>query len=98
MIAKGNEKVGTVASVLVDEERNRFRYFVIDIGFWILGPKILLPIGLGLIVDVDRCVYVEKFTKEQILDLPKYDQTLLGDRNYEAQVQSYYRQLLEALN
>ena len=35
--AEGNDdKVGTVNDILVDEE-GRFRYLVVDLGFWIFG-------------------------------------------------------------
>lgn len=35
---EGDEKVGTVSDILVDEE-GRLRYFVVDLGFWILVRK-----------------------------------------------------------
>ncbi len=36
--AEGDEKIGTVSDALVDEQGN-FRYFVVDLGFWIFGKK-----------------------------------------------------------
>jgi uncharacterized protein YrrD len=36
---KTREKIGSIETALVDEE-GRFRYFVIDTGFWIFGKKV----------------------------------------------------------
>ena len=36
---KTRDKIGSIETALVDEE-GRFRYFVIDTGFWIFGKKI----------------------------------------------------------
>ena len=66
-----HEKVGTVTDVLVDEEGN-FRYLVVDLGFWIFGKKVLLPIGRSRIdYDADR-VYAIGMTREQAENLPAF--------------------------
>jgi len=39
-----NEKIGTVNDIIVDDQ-GQFRYLAIDLGFWIFGKKILLPVG-----------------------------------------------------
>lgn len=98
VIAKDDEKIGSVETVLVDREYNRSRYFVVDMGFWVFGQKILIPVGLGLIVDADRSVYVAKFTKDQLKDAPKYDESLINDSRYQAQVNQYYHKLLGTIN
>lgn len=98
VIAKGDEKVGTVETLLIDEESGRFRYFVIDLGFWIFGKKVLLPIGLGLIVDVDRSVYVEQLTQEQFKTLPEYHENSLTDYGYTAQLEASDRQLFATIH
>ncbi len=95
VIAKGDEKVGSVENILVDENSGRFLYLIVDTGFWILGKKVLLPIGLGLIVYMDRRVYVEKLTKEQVKNLPEYKENITIDRDYEEQVRAVYRPLVE---
>jgi hypothetical protein len=86
VIAKGDEKVGTVASVLVEDRSQRIRYLVVDAGFWLLGKKLLLPIGLAEIVYMDRQVYVENLTKEQIKALPEYQDNITANSSYEEQI------------
>ena len=40
----GDERIGSVNDVLVDEE-GHFRYLIISTGAWIFGKKVMLPIG-----------------------------------------------------
>lgn len=85
------QKIGTVKDVLVDES-GRFRYLVIDTGVWVLGKKVLLPVGRSR-MDLDsRRVYAVGLTsKEQAERLPDYDPTMSVDYNYEEQVRDIYR-------
>ena len=94
VIAKGGEKVGSVTNVLVDEQTGCIRYFVVDTGFWVLGKKVLLPIGLGQIVYMDRHVYVKGLTQEQVKALPQYSDDITIDPNYEEQIRSVLRPLV----
>ncbi|MCC5617857.1 DUF2382 domain-containing protein [Nostoc sp. CHAB 5836] len=86
-----DEKVGTVSDVLVDEE-GHFRYLVVDLGFWIFGKKVLLPIGRARIdYNVDR-VYTIGLTREQAEDLPEFNGRETLDYDYEERVRGVYRQ------
>ena len=86
-----DEKVGTVSDVLVDEE-GHFRYLVVDLGFWIFGKKVLLPIGRARIdYNVDR-VYTIGLTREQAENLPEFDERQTLDYDYEERVRGVYRQ------
>ncbi|MEH2169475.1 MAG: DUF2382 domain-containing protein [Nostoc sp.] len=86
-----DEKVGTVSDVLVDEE-GHFRYLVVDLGFWIFGKKVLLPIGRARIdYNVDR-VYTIGLTREQAEDLPEFNERQTLDYDYEERVRGVYRQ------
>ncbi|WP_373528518.1 DUF2382 domain-containing protein [Nostoc sp.] len=86
-----DEKVGTVNDVLVDEE-GHFRYLVVDLGFWIFGKKVLLPIGRSRIdYNVDR-VYTVGLTREQAEDLPEFNERQTLDYDYEERVRGVYRQ------
>jgi uncharacterized protein (TIGR02271 family) len=76
----GNEKVGSVDDILVDD-RGSFRYFVINTGVWILGKKTLLPIGLARIDTTHRRVYADTLSKSQVEGLPEFDS--LDSVNYE---------------
>lgn len=86
-----DEKIGTVNDVLVDEE-GHFRYLVVDLGFWIFGKKVLLPIGRARIdYNVDR-VYTIGLTREQAEDLPEFNERQSLDYDYEERVRGVYRQ------
>ncbi|MEH2068195.1 MAG: DUF2382 domain-containing protein [Nostoc sp.] len=85
-----DEKVGTVNDVLVDEE-GHFRYLVVDLGFWIFGKKVLLPIGRAHIDYNSDRVYTIGLTREQAEDLPEFDERQALDYDYEERVRGVYR-------
>ncbi|WP_017716926.1 DUF2382 domain-containing protein [Kamptonema formosum] len=86
-----NEKIGSVHDALVDET-GRFRYLVIDTGFWIFGKKVLLPIGRCRIDADNRRVYATGLaSKKQAEDLPEYDERMTVDYDYEERVRGVYR-------
>jgi uncharacterized protein (TIGR02271 family) len=84
------EKIGTVSDVLVDDQ-GRFRYFVVDLGFWIFGKKVLLPIGKSRIDYTKQCIYARGLTKEQAENLPEYNERMTNDFDYEERVRKVYR-------
>lgn len=85
-----DEKIGTVNDVLVDEE-GHFRYFIVDLGFWIFGKKVLLPVGRTRVdYDADR-VYAVGLTREQAEDLPEFNEDMALDYDYEERVRGVYR-------
>lgn len=86
----GDEKIGSVYDILV-EENGRFRYLVIDTGFWIFGKKVLLPIGRGSVDYANERIYAKGLTKEQAENLPEYDDDMTVDRDYEERVRKIYR-------
>ncbi|MFW6357855.1 MAG: DUF2382 domain-containing protein [Chroococcales cyanobacterium] len=86
-----NDKIGTVHDILVDET-GRFRYLVIDTGFWIFGKKVLLPIGRCRTDYDHHNVYALGLTsKEQAERLPEYHEGMAVDYEYEERVRSGYR-------
>lgn len=86
----GVEKIGSVEDVLVDES-GKFRYLVVNTGIWILGKKVLLPIGRARIDYNDDRVYTENLTKEQAEALPEFTDDKLIDYDHEEQVRNVYR-------
>lgn len=88
----GNDRIGSVDDVLVDEE-GRFRYLVINTGAWIFGKRVLLPIGRARIDYNARRVYADALTKDQVEQLPTYSDDMLRDYDYdyEEQVRGVYR-------
>jgi len=83
------EKIGTVSDALVDDQ-GQFRYLIVDLGFWIFGKKVLLPIGRGKMDSSSDRVYVS-MTKQQAEDLPEYKEGMALDYDYEEQVRGVYR-------
>ncbi len=86
----GNEKIGSVDDVLVDED-GRFRYLVISTGVWIFGKKVLLPVGRAQIDYNARRVYANGLTKEQVEQLPEFTDAMKLDYQNEEQVRGVYR-------
>ncbi|MEB3182517.1 MAG: DUF2382 domain-containing protein [Nostocaceae cyanobacterium] len=84
------EKIGTVSDVLVDDD-GRFRYLIVDLGFWIFGKKVLLPIGRSRIDYNKDCIYARSLTKEQAENLPEYTERNSTDFDYEERVRNVYR-------
>ncbi|HEY9601777.1 MAG TPA: DUF2382 domain-containing protein [Allocoleopsis sp.] len=87
---ENEEKIGGVYDALLDET-GRFRYLVIDTGFWVFGKKVLVPVG-RVQMDYDRHrVYVMGMTKEQAEALPEYNENMTVDYNYEERVRNVFR-------
>ncbi len=87
---KSDDKIGSIENALVDEQ-GRFRYFVIDTGFWIFGKKVLLPVGKCHIdAKAKRINAIGITNKKQIEDLPEYHENKILDRTHEEQVKQVY--------
>lgn len=86
-----DDKIGTVKDVLVDDRSGRFRYFVIDTGFWIFGKRVLLPVGRSRIDANAERIYAAGLTKEQVENLPEFDELKKVDYDYEDRVRGIYR-------
>jgi stress response protein YsnF len=89
--AQNDDKVGSIEYILIDDQDGKFRYFVVDTGFWIFGKKVLLPVGLTTVSYSDRRVYVSNLTKQQVEDLPNFDDLEKVDYDYEEQLRGTYR-------
>lgn len=85
-----NDKIGSVYDIIVDET-GKFRYLVIDTGFWIFGKKVLLPVGRASIDYAQERIYAKDLTKEQVENLPQYDDDITIDYDYEERVRTVYR-------
>jgi uncharacterized protein (TIGR02271 family) len=87
---QADEKIGTVHDILVDED-GQFRYLVVDLGFWIFGKQVLLPVGRSQIDQGSDRVYAIGMTREQAESLPEFSDRLALDYDYEEQVRGVYR-------
>lgn len=85
-----NEKIGSVDDLLVDDE-GRFRYLVINTGVWILGKKVLMPIGQGRIDYNAHRVFVDGLSRTQVEALPEFTKESAIDYDHEEQVRNSYR-------
>lgn len=85
-----DEKIGSVSDILVDEQ-GHFRYFVVDLGLWIFGKKVLLPVGRSRIDHTSERIYTVGMTKQQAENLPEFNDHKEIDYNYEEQVRGVYR-------
>jgi uncharacterized protein (TIGR02271 family) len=85
------DKVGSVYDILVDGRDGSFRYFVVDTGFWIFGKKVLLPVGRADINTHEKRVYAQGLTKQQVEDLPNFDNLDEIDYEREEQIRNVYR-------
>lgn len=86
-----DDKIGTIDTILVDET-GIFRYFVVDTGFWIFGKKILIPIELcRLDLNGRRVQATGLRRKDQAEQLPRYEDGITIDDDYQEQVRGIYR-------
>ncbi|YAF96463.1 MAG: DUF2382 domain-containing protein [Nodularia sp. CChRGM 3473] len=85
-----DEKIGTVSDILVDDE-GHFRYLVVDLGFWIFGKKVLLPVGRSRIDYNANRVYTIGMNREQAEALPEFEEGRILDYDYEERVRGVYR-------
>jgi len=87
---EGDQKIGSINDILVDEE-GHFRYFLVDLGFWIFGKKVLLPVGRSRIDHNADRVYAIGMTREQAENLPEFHENMTVDHDYEERVRGVYR-------
>lgn len=84
-----DHKIGSVNDVLVDQE-GRFRYLVMDLGQWVFGKKVLLPMGRSR-VDQDSRRFYANLNQEEAENLPEFDDHMVADHAHEERVRSVYR-------
>lgn len=85
-----NDKIGSVDDLLVEDD-GRIRYLIVNTGLWVVGKKVLLPIGRARIEFGDRRIYAKDLTKSQVESLPQYDENSMVDYEHEEQVRDVYR-------
>lgn len=72
---KTEEKIGTVAEVLVDES-GLIQYVVVDLGVHPSGRQVLLPADRAQIDNDHQRVYASGLTKDQAEHLPEFSPRL----------------------
>jgi uncharacterized protein (TIGR02271 family) len=96
LYTEGGVEVGAVADALVDDN-GRFRYLVIETSLDSFGKKILLPIGLARINYPAKCVYVDGLSKQQVEQLPEYQENVIVDEDFEEKVRTIYRSAISSV-
>lgn len=86
----GADKVGSIDDLLVDDT-GKIRYLIINTGLWILGKKVLLPIGRAQIDNQGHRVVASDLNRAQVEALPQYDGNDNIDYEHEEQVRQVYR-------
>lgn len=89
-VYSGQEKIGSVSDLLVDD-KGQFRYFIINTGGWLMTKKVLLPIGRARVDDASHRVYADNLTKSQAEALPEFTDGMMVDYDHEEQVRGVYR-------
>lgn len=92
-----DEKIGSVDDIMVDDN-GQIRYFLISTGGWILGKKVLLPIGRARIDYNQKRVYAQNLTKSQVEALPELGEDMTVDYDYEERVRGVYRSPMPPIN
>ena len=72
----GGKKIGTVDDLVIDVERRKVRYMVVDASkndLCIERSKVLIPIGLAELHRNDDDVILPHVQKEQLNNLPEYN-------------------------
>jgi uncharacterized protein (TIGR02271 family) len=91
-----NDKVGSVDDILVDDQ-GQIRYLIVHTGTWILGKKVLLPIGFARIDNNARRVYANNLTKAQVENLPEFTDDMAVDYDHEERVRGVYRSGMQTM-
>ncbi|MGB3615350.1 MAG: DUF2382 domain-containing protein [Elainellaceae cyanobacterium] len=93
LYSRNDDKIGSIEDVLFDDKTGTIRYLIADTGFWVFGKKVLLPIGLAQFDRNQKRVYVDGMTKEQVENMPEYQDNMTIDRDYEDKIRNGYRSL-----
>lgn len=86
----GNDKVGTVQDILVSES-GQLRYLIVEVGFWIFGKSVLVPVGRCRVNNDHKRIFLSGFSKRQAEQLPEFNEKLRVDKDYERRVRGVYR-------
>lgn len=92
-VEQTGEKVGSIKDILVDQD-GYFRYFVVDFGLWIFNKQVILPVGRSRIDHEAQRVYFLGINRQQAETFPEYNERILVDDDYEAQIRANYADAL----
>lgn len=87
--AKDN-RFGHVVDFILDEERWKVRYLIIDTRNWLPSSQVIVPPDWIDSVDWAESTVNMPLTVEQIKSAPEYDPKNSVDRDYETRLYNYY--------
>ena len=91
-LKNGNESLGYIADLIVDDETWAIRYWVIDTHKWWPGKKVLVAPSWAAEVNwAERTVYAD-VSKETIKDSPPWNPDMPVNREYEMRLYDYHGQ------
>ena len=65
-------------------------FTIVDTGPWIFGKKLMIPAGLVRDIDPDTETILVNRTKDEIKNVPEFDETRFHDQAYRDELGSYY--------
>lgn len=83
-----NEVLGKVVDVLVDAAKHSY-FLVLDIGSWLTRKRVMLLLPQFQVAESKQHLYVTGLSREQIKNLPVYDESRIA--NYEPDQQTSAR-------
>lgn len=82
--------VGYLEDLIFDDHAWRIRYFVVDIGSWLSGRRVLAAPDWVREIDWDSRDVRLSLTRQEIQDGPSFDPHAPVNRHYEHQLHDYY--------
>jgi hypothetical protein len=83
-------QIGTVSDLLFEDVTWVVRWLVVDVGHWLTGRKVLIPLSALEQPDRDRRQLPVKLTMQQVKDGPDVDTDQPVSRQIEATIDKYY--------
>src|SRR5277367_2827551 len=82
--------IGTVSDLLFEDVGWKVRWLVVDVGHWLTGRKVLLPLSVLGRPDPALRRFPVRLTVQQVKDGPDVDTEQPVSRQIEAKVDHYY--------
>ena len=82
--------IGHVDDFIVDDERWKFRYVVVDTKSWLPGGEVLLACDWIEKVSWDDAKVLVRHSRDEVRNSPKYDPSAPVNREYEEVLHDYY--------
>jgi len=93
-----NEKIGTIDDIVYDTDTQTARYAIVDTGGLLTTGRFLLPSDYLRQSENDPDAFRTDLTKNQIEDLPEFDEHILGSDQRFRDYEGRYRSKLQTYN